>query len=310
MTREESFELWGTFSVRDHVQPWAFVGEVLMYDRLVLPVPPADEPREWGRWRDERWNPDRQQRMLEVLGELAVPVEWTAERRARWGNEYAASRLALSGQLAAEIHLPYRMTGAVLLDDLPAMARGVVATAPFTSIPEAERALGILRLPSGTLLPEGVLSAVLATEFLVPDDPGRSELALLEDAVSVARSVDYRDARRSLYAFQRQFVRDGATYLHSMRAAVDEMARRAAALKVATDRERRWGGVRRALQVVQVAWPLTVAAVTMDPIAVGEAAVGVGVFTLTERLSNPTSPNDLLPAAALIVDAGRRLDDF
>jgi len=32
-------ERWGTFSVRDHVGDAPFVSEVLLYDRLVIPVP-------------------------------------------------------------------------------------------------------------------------------------------------------------------------------------------------------------------------------------------------------------------------------
>lgn len=43
-------ELWGTFSVADHLRERAFVAEILLYDRLVIPVPPDDEER--GRWED------------------------------------------------------------------------------------------------------------------------------------------------------------------------------------------------------------------------------------------------------------------
>lgn len=32
-------QIWGTFSVKDHCRPNAFVREVLLFDRLVLPVP-------------------------------------------------------------------------------------------------------------------------------------------------------------------------------------------------------------------------------------------------------------------------------
>ena len=52
-----SKQVWGTFSVKDHCDPNAFVAEVMLYDRLVIPVPPDAEERE--RWEKSGWQPDR-----------------------------------------------------------------------------------------------------------------------------------------------------------------------------------------------------------------------------------------------------------
>jgi NADPH:quinone reductase-like Zn-dependent oxidoreductase len=49
--------VWGTFSVRDHLRPEAFLREVLVFDRLVIPYPDPEVPGEWERWR--RPDPDR-----------------------------------------------------------------------------------------------------------------------------------------------------------------------------------------------------------------------------------------------------------
>jgi hypothetical protein len=38
-------ETWGTFSVTDHLGRRAFVADVILYDRLVIPVPDAEERR-------------------------------------------------------------------------------------------------------------------------------------------------------------------------------------------------------------------------------------------------------------------------
>lgn len=61
---ESKYQLWGTFSVKDHVKAGAFIAEVLMYDRLVIPIPPqrdADDKEktkeaeeEWERWKIEK----------------------------------------------------------------------------------------------------------------------------------------------------------------------------------------------------------------------------------------------------------------
>ena len=40
------YELWGTFSVMDHLREGAFLAEVIMYDRLLIPVPPNPTCRE------------------------------------------------------------------------------------------------------------------------------------------------------------------------------------------------------------------------------------------------------------------------
>ncbi|MEP7107401.1 MAG: hypothetical protein ABI760_05450 [Ferruginibacter sp.] len=45
-----SREGWGTFSVMDHQRPGAFVSEILLYDRLVNPVPSDKGERK--RWME------------------------------------------------------------------------------------------------------------------------------------------------------------------------------------------------------------------------------------------------------------------
>ena len=80
---------------------------------------------------------------------------------------------------------------------------------------------------------------MLGTEFVIPADPRRGEIELLSDAVTVARSKDYRAARAALHRFQRQFIREEVTDLESVKAAVDELAKRAIALRKATEREDR-----------------------------------------------------------------------
>ena len=37
---------WGTFSVRDHLQPYAFITEVFLYDRLIIPHPADNEDQQ------------------------------------------------------------------------------------------------------------------------------------------------------------------------------------------------------------------------------------------------------------------------
>ena len=69
-----SQELWATYSVKDHLQPRALAADIMLFDRLVFPVPenagfpansgPPDTPGpvewtrnpvEWARWQVRGW---------------------------------------------------------------------------------------------------------------------------------------------------------------------------------------------------------------------------------------------------------------
>jgi hypothetical protein len=94
-------ELWGTFSVRDHLRKRAFVAEVLAYDRLVIPRPPTEDEEEskpgeetqFRRWRRNKWNPGRLNRFLELLREkqLAIDLPWAGQARKDWEELYHGS---------------------------------------------------------------------------------------------------------------------------------------------------------------------------------------------------------------------------
>lgn len=92
---------WGTFSVRDHLKPRAFVAEVLLFDKLVIPRPATQkemnaegrgEPSEDQviRWRRNQWDPDHQRDLLDILGEegLAIELPWGRQAERDWRGVY------------------------------------------------------------------------------------------------------------------------------------------------------------------------------------------------------------------------------
>jgi hypothetical protein len=92
-------EIWGTFSVMDHLRRGAFIAEVVLYDRLVIPVPPdpelAETPEDrafaqnqWQRWEDRKWEPKRQLELLEILRPVAEPIEWDRQHHEQWAKEF------------------------------------------------------------------------------------------------------------------------------------------------------------------------------------------------------------------------------
>lgn len=82
-----SRELWGTFSVRDHLAEHAFVSDVLLYDRLLIPTKPAEKDlKEW----PAEWDHARLDRALGVLGDLALSIPWTDQLSEQWRSHYKA----------------------------------------------------------------------------------------------------------------------------------------------------------------------------------------------------------------------------
>ena len=69
-------ELWGTFAVDDHLREHAFVAELVLFDRVVLPQPPENDTDEYKRWTDFGWRPDDLRETVKRLEEFAVPVPW------------------------------------------------------------------------------------------------------------------------------------------------------------------------------------------------------------------------------------------
>jgi hypothetical protein len=79
------WELWGTFSVGDHLRRRPFLADVLLYDRLIVPTPPDGDKDEQERWRVMGWKPRRQQRILDLIdSEHIIKVPWTESYRLNW----------------------------------------------------------------------------------------------------------------------------------------------------------------------------------------------------------------------------------
>jgi hypothetical protein len=100
---------WGSFSVIDHLDTAALTTEILLYDKLVFPVPSSPQTRQ--RWEEQGRDPDLLDRRLAELGKLAYEAKWDRSLWDDWN-----SRMQLLDQVTAE--LGYGMTALVLADAL------------------------------------------------------------------------------------------------------------------------------------------------------------------------------------------------
>lgn len=320
----QKFELWGTFSVWDHVRPGAFLAEVVMYDKLVIPVPPdpdhaktpedrAFAEEQWTRWAQNGWQPERLFEILKIIEPVTETIEWDRTHYEAWKAEFEESTSGSSNasRLVGRL-LAGWVTGQTLLRHLPASAAGAVAIVPFDSLEQLEEELGITktsrlieRQEASQGLPGELVSAVIGREFLVPEDPNRDEFDLLRSAVDLVQHENWRDARRTFHSGLMRFINDGRTDYDAIRSAVTAMASDLEALNKIARRQRFWKGVRRAFFFTQMA--LQVATAPINPFAVGQVAASMGQFTTSEILGNPASPHQAGAAGALLLDAQKKL---
>lgn len=115
-----SREVWGTFSVRDHLVEHAFVADVLLYDRLLIPTKPeSEDPNEW----PAAWGLERLNRLFGVLGDLAIPIPWTDDRRKEWKRQHdagQAERAKAKSQMVGAAGFDITTAQATPIDGYPA----------------------------------------------------------------------------------------------------------------------------------------------------------------------------------------------
>ncbi|HEY6373761.1 MAG TPA: hypothetical protein VIX37_24530 [Candidatus Sulfotelmatobacter sp.] len=86
ITEIERRQRWAAFSVRAHRDLASLGADILLYDRIILPVPEDDPERE--RWIRKQWNPDDiALRVVQSAGRI-IPVPWTAQLRAEWQSRW------------------------------------------------------------------------------------------------------------------------------------------------------------------------------------------------------------------------------
>jgi hypothetical protein len=300
-------EVWGTYSVRDHLEEHPWAADVLLYDRLVIPVPPVPgdprDPAEWARWQDNGWRPEWQRELLAVLGERASPVTWTPLLRDQWSSLHVDARAGLAQGVGAEAQRPsaanpYLATAMVLERRLPSRVTAVTAVATYRSLADLEAAVALRELTPVDPLPAGQLTVVIGREFLVPDaDDFSDDLDLLKAALDI-EDDDVRRRRAAYWRWQREFLRDGMFVdQDSIAAAAEEMQ------DLVADEQR---AVRRSRTRLVTLFALTTATAAaallsgpLIPLTLTAAFLSVGQFVASEAF-DAREPSQPSPAGLLI----------
>jgi hypothetical protein len=206
-------ERWGAFSVIDYKNTELLVPEVLLYDRLVIPVP-SDE-LEKQRWSQKGWNPDLLYQRLEQLDDLAIKAPWDENRRRlfkekmeflKWHREDAKD---VVGEVRQQN--PCQMTRRILAQDqnllrekLPKGISQVNVVAAYQSEHDFKEDY----ILSEDLTAEfSNLCLMIGQRLAVPT--GTDHEKALVKAIKLARDEDFRRRRRKLYRWQENAITNG-----------------------------------------------------------------------------------------------------
>ncbi|MGA5454150.1 hypothetical protein ACPCVO_46965 [Streptomyces umbrinus] len=321
-------ELWGTFAVNDHCRANAFVPELLLFDRLVIPVPATDAER--ARWRQpnphmpgESWAPERLDRIRALLGSqhhegvdgarLVWEAPWDDNR---WRN-------TLSRREVAETITTTDAFGAtrqiLATGELPGVIEAVAA------FPSEAECRDELRPEAGPPEKEPAAQALiaLARPFLVPSGDEGDDFGPLREAMELVRDPDYRRARTAYHEWMRDFVGDLQTPGAGLRqstidAASIRLADECLHQLIAEERQVVQRGGRRKYWA-QAGFAMTVASVSAGAAAammapgmsalmgVGGAVAGFGGWIAERRAAEPPAPRPL-GGASMFVAAQSRLN--
>jgi hypothetical protein len=193
-------ERWGAFSVVDHKDVRKLAADVLLYDRLVLPTPPAWDLE---RWNEQKWDPSGLEERLKQLGELAVRATWDLNRHKQWSEKFHALRDDVRDMNAA-LHISRRVLVEHGRDYRPPGVGAVEVVAAFQSEADFAELDGDTPPQSSE---RAELDFLLAHCLAVPDGDNAEES--LKRALDLCSNDKFVNRRRRFHEWQRRVVSDG-----------------------------------------------------------------------------------------------------
>jgi ketosteroid isomerase-like protein len=322
-------EIWGALSVADHLGAKALVAEVLLFDRLVIPIPPPGDDEQEQDWTARDWDPGRLRRFLGILGDsggdldLAVPVPWTAAKRALFsatsggsdvGAELGEDRRKILAGLRSDVeqlHPDARMVTRLMLTREYAQTKteeAYMATLPRTwvesvvpayqSFEAADRELSLQVADRENRFP--ATAEVVGWELFVPDDDDWSDERSLEAAVELARSDDYRDDRETFRQWWRTELEKGRPAEDALR----HLTKRADKLNsIARAKSKRTRTLR---SFALFGGPATIAGIWCPPVAIAGGVIAL-VSVGAEWLLGKNDPRAAVGPAAMFHSARKQL---
>jgi hypothetical protein len=330
-------QFWGCYAVSDHLQPNACVADVLLFDRLVIPVPPEDDPEALRPW-EEDWRQDEQRELLGILGGIAYPVPWTSQFRAQFQDQWSAG-LATGLDAAAEEESrsfggvsarAAAATRSIIGETLAQMVIGqpdVHALAVYADplnfdrewyfsrdVPFLKSRLSAVAGqpdfevdPSAPVEPADQygLAKLLIADFAIPGTPGRSGPDLLREAVDLASEPEMVTWRRDYHGW----IADMGPRGLSEKTLVREMREHIAAYNAAARRKKRTLIASRSATVFSTAAGMSTAILGGILLGVAAALPFAFIGDVIANRGPAIFPEDSIKAGALLAEAAKALAD-
>jgi len=211
-------ERWGALSVKDHIDVRALAGDVLLYDRLVVPTPP-----DWdvARWEQEGWDPEGLKQRLKKLEGLVYRANWGVKEQEGWANEFAelvsdAKQFGMEpSEEAAMLLTKFRLAqdervkkGDGIIPEVVAAFRSekklLEAIRPELTavIPPQPAPTGLFSTSGRQSMPaEMRIDVIVGTRIVVPNYDNEDDA--LSAAIDIAKDRTYRERRQTAHAWQR-----------------------------------------------------------------------------------------------------------
>lgn len=303
-------ETWGVFSVTDHLNRRAFVADVLLYDRLVIPVPDANERK---RWTDLGRQPDILKRKLDILEEFAGQtghnlverLNWTGDFRDILDSVYPDERLearetvnpARANALDRDILAEGMREGIFGKASTPEIVPAYTSYSAMNSELKSEETVSADRIAR----PDDRLVGVVGWEFFVPEDSALDDDSLLKKAVQLVQDEEFRVAREAFHELRREVTRLDASpdqFLEELKSKLSDYQKataRAARARVKTT-------TLRAFALVGASVGLVAAIAAMPPVGIASAAVTLASVGVDIGWRTPLR-GQAPPAVAMFHDA-------
>ena len=187
-----SIERWGSLSVADHNDVSALVANVLLYDRLLMPMyTESGDRNERAYWDMQQWRPDAQLERRQQLGGLVVECAWNQARRQAFTSRYEAAK-----QLDAEVN--GEMVTRWLLADgqgyqMPPGVNHADVFVAYDSSQSTVKDIPLQKVNAQMLNEQSRIGVLLAHELGLPDI-AEPEVALCA-AIALSKETEFRNNR-------------------------------------------------------------------------------------------------------------------
>jgi hypothetical protein len=272
-----SRQRWGTFSVKDHLMSQAFVSDVLLFDRLVVPYPANENER--NRWSTKNWQPDKLDELLELLGDRAITFPWYEDLYVtRFSKNIAEIFSKDHLQAAKESHMdPFYLTRQIVAEE--EVAKHQNDYIKIWTMPAYPSRQAFKDRPAQTPAEKKEeLAFVIANHFLTPHDPTLPDQTLLTEALELSKRDDFIEKRNVFRKWQEDVLEDELTPQQAVR----EMENSLEELQAIMKKSKVNMASKVSFLVVEAALGLAGAHLG-DPLATASAMVSIAKFWRFEK---------------------------